>query len=512
MPPSGPQSSLRNFELTNITKDTLPDHSTAKNGGEVLQAIMTDVQQVIEQYGQSNFDGSRRFTLFHACDQLTHHKTDPENVDDNYWRQNARPKPAEKAKKADEWRKAVEGRAPLRPTNARPIDRASGNASDGNSDRNDHLQPGLSRNVAMNAGIHTAVQQVAFSQSERVRSPDTSGSPLCPVPMAPPPDWISTLSARLNVPSTVQMLSSQDVASALPWFPPSDDLHHGYSIHRATFSPSFLPLSRTSSAPLSTYRDRQCVHPSDWTVEEAVGWLRSKGFEEAVCEKFIEQEAAGDALLSLDITKLKNEIGIFAYGKRIRIASAIADLRRTANIMFSPSAKQRTRPKPSSHAGLPEPQRKALRPAVIHSASEGNILALPDSVSGDLPRAPPLMPARRDIGVRLTADKAADSEVTTKNQVWISTSGSGQGHTVVSVSFRRVRRNGWTGGFRMQNGRPSNLSPCPSDGTFGVNTKDEVVEHKRGKGDRAVPGNVGHHHAGPESFVAADWNPTEQCE
>ncbi|KAH9983045.1 hypothetical protein BJV74DRAFT_852226 [Russula compacta] len=400
---------------------------------------MSSASQVIEQYGQSNFDGSH----------------------DNYRHQNTRQKP-EKAKKAAEWRRAVEGHAPLRTTYAPPIDRALGN--DRKGDRKDHLQSELAGNVAMNSGIHTAIHEVPFHQNERARPLDNSGSPLCPVPMAPPPDWISTL----NIPSTVQMLSSQDVASVLPWFPPSDDLHHGYSISRATFSPSFLALSRAPSAPLSTYKDRQCVHPSDWTVEETVDWLRSNGFEEAVCEKFIEQEAAGDALLSLDVTKLKNEIGIIAYGKRIRIASAIADLRRTANLMFS-SAKQPTRPKPSSHAGLPEPQRMALKPALIRSASQGNLLALPDSISGDGPRAP-LMPARRDqdLGVRSTADKPADSEVTTKNQVWISTSGSGQGHTV--------------------NGRPSHLSPRPGDGTFGLNTEGEVVEYKGGKRNRVVPG------------------------
>ncbi|KAI0313113.1 sterile alpha motif/pointed domain-containing protein, partial [Amylostereum chailletii] len=69
-------------------------------------------------------------------------------------------------------------------------------------------------------------------------------------------------------------------------------------------------------------------HPSDWSVEEVVDWLKSKGFDDGVCDKFIEQEITGDVLLELDINVLKSEIGIIAFGKRMRIANAITDLRR----------------------------------------------------------------------------------------------------------------------------------------------------------------------------------------
>ncbi|KAJ7651638.1 hypothetical protein DFH06DRAFT_1282850 [Mycena polygramma] len=74
-------------------------------------------------------------------------------------------------------------------------------------------------------------------------------------------------------------------------------------------------------------------HPSEWTVEEVVDWLKSKGFDE-VSDKFTEQEITGDVLLDLDANLLKTEIGIMAFGKRVRIANAIADLRRPP----SPSA------------------------------------------------------------------------------------------------------------------------------------------------------------------------------
>jgi hypothetical protein len=48
-----------------------------------------------------------------------------------------------------------------------------------------------------------------------------------------------------------------------------------------------------------------------------------------------EQEITGDVLLELDINLLKSEIGIMAFGKRMRIANAIADLRRPPSIEYS---------------------------------------------------------------------------------------------------------------------------------------------------------------------------------
>ena len=49
----------------------------------------------------------------------------------------------------------------------------------------------------------------------------------------------------------------------------------------------------------------------------------------------IEQEITGDVLLELDVNLLKSEIGIMAFGKRMRIANAITDLRRPPSIEYS---------------------------------------------------------------------------------------------------------------------------------------------------------------------------------
>ncbi|KAF9226815.1 hypothetical protein BS17DRAFT_794251 [Gyrodon lividus] len=80
---------------------------------------------------------------------------------------------------------------------------------------------------------------------------------------------------------------------------------------------------------------KKSTPPSEWSVEEVVEWLKSKGFGSDVYDKFIEQEITGDVLLELDINLLKVEIGIVAFGKRMRIANAIAELRRPPSIIFT---------------------------------------------------------------------------------------------------------------------------------------------------------------------------------
>ena len=245
-------------------------------------------------------------------------------------------------------------------------------------------------------------------------------------------------SAGPIVSSTAQTLNSQNEATFLPWSPASSIGHsHRYSISRATFSTSSLP-SGTRSPTLPYSGDHRCAHPACWTVQETVDWLRSKGFEDAVCQRFIEQEIAGDALLDLDVNKLKTEIGIVAYGKRVRIESAIAECRRLAKVMSS-SAIQPMRPESGSQVG--PPQLTALERASLRSTSVGNLprsKSTPDS--GKLRRSPSV-PAQKytkpaeDPGEQSTDDKP---DPTIGLRLWVSSllsSGGGQGETTVSVHF-----------------------------------------------------------------------------
>ncbi|KAJ7482365.1 hypothetical protein B0H11DRAFT_1630050, partial [Mycena galericulata] len=69
-------------------------------------------------------------------------------------------------------------------------------------------------------------------------------------------------------------------------------------------------------------------HPSEWTLEEVVEWIKSQGFDQDVCDKFIEQEITGDVVRDLSVDVFKTEMFIMASGKRMRIANAILDLKR----------------------------------------------------------------------------------------------------------------------------------------------------------------------------------------
>ncbi|WVF67433.1 hypothetical protein IAT40_002189 [Kwoniella sp. CBS 6097] len=86
--------------------------------------------------------------------------------------------------------------------------------------------------------------------------------------------------------------------------------------------------------------------PASWNVEDVVNWAQAKGFDEAICEKFQEHEITGDLLLELDANLLK-ELDIPQFGKRMRIAAAISELRRPGSAVSSSSQQQ------LSPAGLP---------------------------------------------------------------------------------------------------------------------------------------------------------------
>jgi hypothetical protein len=91
--------------------------------------------------------------------------------------------------------------------------------------------------------------------------------------------------------------------------------------------PSSEPNSPPAISPPATSPPAN-PDPTTWSLPDVLAWLRSKHFSEDVLEKFIEQDITGDVLLSLDDLKvLKEEIGILAFGKRVRVLNAIADLK-----------------------------------------------------------------------------------------------------------------------------------------------------------------------------------------
>ncbi|KAF8261196.1 hypothetical protein EI94DRAFT_1833440 [Lactarius quietus] len=473
--------------------DTQTDPPNANGNGEVMLATMTDVQKAIEQLGhKDDLDGSRSFTFSSTRGESTDHETDTD-ADGEDWHKSARQKLAENAKMA------AEDRPRLTLTFADLLgDEDESSPPNGISRRHSHIpeedeeetaspQPQLAatttttgrrfsdssiqpsesyivpspaaapeseliEDTATEAGVTTATQPTF---------PPTDTNSFLPTPVSSDPhsiskafsaDAASSSSAKLFFPPKTQALSLKEAAGVLPSPAASSIGHrHGYSFGSATSS-----ARATGASPLvlgvrttTEQRPSRHVHPADWSVEE-----------------FAEQEITGDVLLDLDVSVLKSEIGIIAYGKRMRIANAIAELRRPPSVMSS-SADQHTRPGSYSQIS-PFP----LLEAAQHSAPAGqNSLVSPESSpdSGDLAGVSPDSSARpnSDPGVRTSSDKVNNSSATI-----------GLGLGIPSALIPGVRQD------KIVKGRPTQLSLSPSDGALGANAKAVVAEQE--EEDRAV--------------------------
>ena len=124
----------------------------------------------------------------------------------------------------------------------------------------------------------------------------------------------------------------------------------------------------------------------EWSVQEVVDWLKSKGFDQAVCDKFIgksffffllnrsksnilflDNEITGEVLLKLDVDLLKSEIGITAFGKRTHIMNSIADLQQLTSVICSDDQLQFTH----SADSIPQSQSKSQSESYLHTTMQG---------------------------------------------------------------------------------------------------------------------------------------------
>jgi len=113
--------------------------------------------------------------------------------------------------------------------------------------------------------------------------------------------------------------------------------------HERSLEPA-LPLPATPPLGQSEISGKP---PVSWSLNDVVDWAKGKGFDESVCQRFrgewarlaeliSEHEITGDLLLELDANLLK-ELDIPQFGKRLRIAQAISDLRRPPSTLSSSS-------------------------------------------------------------------------------------------------------------------------------------------------------------------------------
>ena len=199
----------------------------------------------------------------------------------------------------------------------------------------------------------------------------TTEKDVYPSPISPPTTTLPNIQQILKRSST----PVREISNGLP---SPTSFGHISSKHNSMISSSSAPgmlvnspqvqqqqpngtsvFTRPASIPVSTTaQGRNETPPTEWNVNDVVDWLKSKGFDQDVCDKFTgeciipfcltqkqililisflqtEQEITGDVLLELDVNLLKSEIGIMAFGKRMRIANAITDLRRPPSIEYS---------------------------------------------------------------------------------------------------------------------------------------------------------------------------------
>ncbi|KAI6042846.1 hypothetical protein EDC04DRAFT_3138901 [Pisolithus marmoratus] len=393
-PISARSSSLRPL-LEEIESTSTGGNSESKIGvaiespssveGEVMRATITDVQQAIEQLGRSDNDrdGAGSFSFASTRDGDTDDaETDGEigfaNGGDG-WHRNARDRLAQEARKVVEEKAAAE--AALR--SAPPIENMhfthnhphipeedeeeiSRTGLRGGRKRNDStdtssaiLPPDdISLSKKASTGLRKSLEKMVARASSPIprlsRSPPPDrqlSPPLLPTPTSasahgtevprPLPATLVPLpiSPTPSAQVTYASNSVRDGREALDGLP-SPALTAGSSQrnsaqlfkHSSGLSATKSSMATLQSPPQGMEAEKRSVPPSEWSVGEVVEWLKSKGFGQDVCDKFIEQEITGDVLLDLDVNLLKTEIGIVAFGKRVRIANAIVELHRPPNV------------------------------------------------------------------------------------------------------------------------------------------------------------------------------------
>jgi hypothetical protein len=424
----------------------------SEDGGRMMRATLTDVQQAIEQLGARGRladDGARSFSFASSRSAVSasdasetegegdedEFGTEYGDEDDQGWHKDARTKLAEKARRAAEreqrQREREEARATLGPrTIAPPIEVELSDESEPEEDDTRHPAgpPGSgigagssafhnrthsdikeeSEDGSIRAGItgrrvespeptatatratfdlptvaapgatiypppnDPRAQRLSFiyppqeeepvpeepeEESQSLPTPVSPAFPLPaeePVPLAVPTSTVAfTAAPAAPVPIPVvsapvpepaqpppQQAAAPTVFQARDMLPSPASSSPQPKLAGVTAMPAPIVAPVTPPPPGSpsggdSGQIRSKTHPSEWTVDEVVDWLRSKGFDQAVCDVFIEQEITGDVLLEIDQNVLKTEFGIAAFGKRVRIANAISDLKRPASFSYS---------------------------------------------------------------------------------------------------------------------------------------------------------------------------------
>ncbi|KAF6761909.1 hypothetical protein DFP72DRAFT_877407, partial [Ephemerocybe angulata] len=274
--------------------------------------------------------------------------------------------------------------------------------------------------------------------------PQENGIAFTPIPPVENKRNSAPTPAANNIPSPI---ASTHTSAFAPF--------EGTSVSSSTPSISTNP---TSAAPTgATEEKKDGKHPNDWTVDEVVDWLRGRGFDQDVCDKFTEQEITGDVLLELDVNVLKSEIGILAFGKRMRIANAIQELRRPPSV--SSYEARNDLHTPSSIIHQPLVHSRSVSQSQSHHSFPGTPSYLQHAQSVHSSLGSPMGYSMSSNGIY-----GAPSEVPQMNGGGLPPSATVG--AVPSAAGLGIDSNG-----KAAKGRPSQLTLSPSDGAL----KDKVI-------------------------------------
>ncbi|KIJ69829.1 hypothetical protein HYDPIDRAFT_171807 [Hydnomerulius pinastri MD-312] len=352
-----------------------------ENGqGEVMKATMTDVQKAIEQLGRNDRDGARSFSFASTRDGDTDRETDDTETDGEIgegWHRSARDKLAEQARKVVEAKAAAEAEdMPVR-TSAPPIEVEMSDESEAEEDDDafhhlQHMHFARDHPHIPEEDEDEEARRNSVARDHRRKDSNETSSAILPredLPVSadesgertatanrtsftsssPPPR--STRSPNPNERRSPHVVREVPNSLPSPALTAAGTQHHSQQASKHnSISSTGKASTGSAQSPPEMDLSKKSTPPSEWSVDEVVDWLKSKNFGPDVYDKFIEQEITGDVLLELDINLLKAEIGIVAFGKRMRIANAIAELRRPPSIIFTDHQPQLSQSQSISHS------------------------------------------------------------------------------------------------------------------------------------------------------------------
>ncbi|KAG6818836.1 hypothetical protein H0H93_001192 [Arthromyces matolae] len=323
---------------------------TMSSGHEVMKATMTDVQKAIEQLGRSHAAGdeSRSFSFASFTGDNTEGETDTDydmsdidasspNSAGESWHKGARTKLAEKARRAVEEAEKLEAlmnSAPGR-TTAPPIDVELSDESDGEEEYTSHsgiftrAHPHIpeeeeeeeEKSTAKDSesmmtgttGTHSKVPSDQHEDVEpRTAKAAQSSFPVSvfqpPPPSSPAPQsQTQQESKRSSGYNEGYRESFIELPSSMPSTPGEQSRHNSVASAPSltTSASAFSHPPHTSSTLVEDHHEngvgnglkdvkekegaervKEKKHPTEWDVAEVVEWLKGRGFDQDVCEKF----------------------------------------------------------------------------------------------------------------------------------------------------------------------------------------------------------------------------------